>query len=139
MEAQKKKRRYSDEYIRFGFTVIIKKGTEVPQCVICANVLSPAAMKPSLLQRHLYGCHQDLKGKDVDYFKRRETMLNHSKLDHSGSFHQSNKAAVPASYVVALKIAQQKKPHSIGETLVMPCTVAFRSNATLWARGKKNL
>lgn len=49
-------------------------------------------------------------------------MLNHSKLDHSGSFHQSNKAAVLASYVVALKIAQQKKPHSIGETLVMPCT-----------------
>ncbi|KAK4313772.1 hypothetical protein Pmani_014896 [Petrolisthes manimaculis] len=58
----------------------------------------------------------------MDYFKRRETMLNYSKLDHSGSFHQSNKAAVLASYVVVLKIAQQKKPHSIGETLVMPCT-----------------
>ena len=50
MEAQKKKRRYSEEYIRFGFTVIIKNGTEMPQCVICAKVLSPAAMKPSLLQ-----------------------------------------------------------------------------------------
>ncbi|XP_066941067.1 SCAN domain-containing protein 3-like [Macrobrachium rosenbergii] len=123
METQKKKRRYSEEYIKFGFTVIIKDGTEMPQCVICVKVLSPPAMKPSLLQRHLHGCHQELKGKDEDYFRRRETRLNRSKLDHSGSFHQSNKAALHASYVVALKIAQQKKPHSIGETLVMPCTV----------------
>lgn len=49
-------------------------------------------------------------------------MLNCSKLDQSGSFHQCIKGAVNASYAVGLKIAQQKKPHSIGEKLVMPCT-----------------
>ena len=122
MEAQKKKRRYSEDYVKFGLTVIIKNGTEMPQCVICAKVLSPGAMKPSLLQRHLHGCHPELKGKDVDYFRRREDMLTRSKLDHSGSFHQTNKAALHASYVVSLKIAQEKKPHSIGETLILPCT-----------------
>lgn len=122
MEAQKKKRRYSEEYIKYGFTVISKNGIEMPQCVICAKVLSPGAMKPSLLQRHLQGCHQELKGKDVDYFKRKEAMLNHSRLDQSGSIHQSTKAALHASYVVSLRIAQQKKPHSIGETLILPCT-----------------
>ncbi|XP_068234243.1 zinc finger BED domain-containing protein 5-like [Palaemon carinicauda] len=94
----------------------------MPQYVICAKVLSPTPMKPCLLQQHLHGCHQELKGKNKDYSKHRESRLNHSKLDHSGTFHQSNKAALHTSYVVALKNAQQKKPHSIGEMLVMPCT-----------------
>ena len=94
----------------------------MPQCVIWAKVLSPGAMKPSLLQRHLNGYHEELKRKDVDYFRRRETMLKQSKLDASGSFHQSSKAALHASYVVSLKNAQQKKPLPIGERLIMPST-----------------
>ena len=36
-------------------------------------------------------------------------------------FWHSNKAAVNASYAVALHVAKTKKPHTIGEILLKPC------------------
>ena len=36
-------------------------------------------------------------------------------------FWRTNKAAVHASYAIALHVANTKKPHNIGETLLKPC------------------
>ena len=36
-------------------------------------------------------------------------------------FWRTNKAAVHASYAIALHVAKTKKPHNIGETLLKPC------------------
>ena len=36
-------------------------------------------------------------------------------------FWHTNKAAVYASYAVALHVAKTTKPHNIGETLLKPC------------------
>ena len=36
-------------------------------------------------------------------------------------FWHTNKAAVHASYAIALDVAKTKKPHNIGETLLRPC------------------
>ena len=47
--------------------------------------------------------------------------MKRQRLDCTESFNQNNVAAIKASYVVALEIAKQKKPHTIGETLVKPC------------------
>lgn len=121
MATQKKIRRYNEDFIKYGFSVILKNSVQQPQCVICAKVLSAEALKPCLLKRHLNGCHADLKNKDVNYFKRMESILQRTRLDNSGAFQQSTKAAVHASYIVSLRIAQQKKPHSIAETLILPC------------------
>ena len=60
--------------------------------------------------------------KDVAFFQRHEAGLKRQRLDCTESFNQSNVSAIEASYVIALEIAkQQKKTHSIGETLVKPC------------------
>ena len=37
------------------------------------------------------------------------------------SCHSENQAGLQASYMVALRIALQKKPHNIGEKLILPC------------------
>ena len=43
------------------------------------------------------------------------------RLDTTGTFNQLSISAIETSYVISLKIAQQKKPHTIGETLILPC------------------
>ena len=44
-----------------------------------------------------------------------------ARLDQSGHVSKQNQAGLQASYMVALRIAQQKKPYNIGEKLILPC------------------
>lgn len=123
MDHPPKKRLYSEEYLKYGFTCITISGDQRPQCVVCAKTLSADSMKPSLLKRHLAGCHSELKDKDVEFFRRKERGIKRERLDASGAFQTQTQAAVKASYEVSYRIAQQKKPHTIGENLVLPCAV----------------
>ena len=116
-----KKRKYFDEYIKFWFTSLLNNGVKKPQCVLCNVVLSAESMKPFQLKHHLKTMHPQHVEKDVAFFQRHEAGLKRQRLDCIGSFNQSNVSAIEASYVIALEIAKQKKPHSIGETLVKPC------------------
>ena len=59
-----KKRKYNEDYIKYGFRFILKDGQELPQCVVCCKVLFDGSMKPSFLKRHLSGCHPDLATKE---------------------------------------------------------------------------
>ena len=54
-----KKRKYSEEYLKFGFTSIVNNDTEKPQCVLCNVVLSAESLKPSKLKRHLETKHSN--------------------------------------------------------------------------------
>ncbi|XP_075210407.1 N-acetyl-D-glucosamine kinase-like [Lycorma delicatula] len=45
------------------------------------------------------------------------------KLDSTGSFLMENDKAVEASFKIALLIAKDKKPHTIGEPLIKPCLI----------------
>ncbi|XP_063584632.1 protein FAM200C-like [Penaeus indicus] len=47
--------------------------------------------------------------------------MKRQRLDASGSFHQQNAAVVETSFLVSLEIAKKKKPHTIGEELILPC------------------
>lgn len=116
-----KKRLYSDDYIKYGFTFIEKNGSHLPQCVICHLVLSNDAMRPGRLERHLNTNHAALKDKPTDFFVSKKSCLKRMKLDSSGSFRMENEKAVEASYKIALLIAKDKKPHTIGESLIKPC------------------
>ena len=78
-------------------------------------------MKPSKLKRHLETKHPEHAKKDLDFFKRHERCLKTQRLDRSGLFQQQSAAVVEASFEIALEIAKQKKPHTIGETLIKPC------------------
>ena len=78
-------------------------------------------MKPFQLKQHLQGCHPELQNKDREYFKLKQNYLKKTRLDSTGTFRQQTDAIVEASYEVSYKIAREKKPHTIGETLVKPC------------------
>lgn len=47
--------------------------------------------------------------------------MKSQRLDASGSIHQQNAALVEASFLVSIEIAKKKKPHTIGEELILPC------------------
>src|SRR6218665_4052583 len=59
-ELSVKKTKYSDEFLKYGFTSIVVAGIEKLQCVICNNVLSAESMKSNKLKRHFDTKHQNL-------------------------------------------------------------------------------
>ncbi|XP_076038388.1 protein FAM200B-like [Oratosquilla oratoria] len=115
------KKMHSESYIKFGLTSINKQGKDLPQCVIGQKVLSEGSMKPSLLKRHLSSCHPELSDKDQSYFERKALVLKRIRFDHTGQVHKQNEASLRASYMVVLRVAQNKNPHTIVETFVLPC------------------
>ena len=85
-------------------------------------VLSPESMKPSKLKRHLKTKHTDCKDKDLSsFFERKANCVKRSRVDCSGVFQQQNQAAVEATFVVSLRIAKAKKPHTIADQFILPC------------------
>ena len=47
--------------------------------------------------------------------------MKRSRLDTTGACHQQSFACIEASYAVSLRIARARKPHTIGDDLILPC------------------
>ncbi len=116
-----KKQKYSEEYINYRFTSILTNGIKKPQCVLCFKVLGNDSMRPSKLKHNLQTIHPHYAEKDPDFFRHHKSSLGKQKLDATGAFNRPH--VVEASYKVVLEIVKQKKPHTIGETLIKPCTL----------------
>ena len=101
-ETSIRKRKYSEEFLRYGFTFIVEAGIEKPQCVICNEIMSAESMKPNEMKRHFDAKHSNFAGKDVQYFKNKADGVNKSRLNFVGKYQQQNMAAIEASYLVAL-------------------------------------
>jgi len=94
-------RKYDSSYIRFGFVVTDDGFVPKPQCVICGEVLSNDAMKPSKLMRHLNTKHKDKSSKPTEFFERkREEFKNRQKLIFKVS--HINTSTLRASYKIFL-------------------------------------
>ncbi|GFW90347.1 zinc finger BED domain-containing protein 5 [Trichonephila clavipes] len=52
-----KSRKYSQEYLNFGFTITVGNREENPLCVICSKILAADSMKPNKLKRHFETLH----------------------------------------------------------------------------------
>lgn len=117
-----KYRKYDDKYLDFGFACIEVNNEERPQCVICMKVLSVEAMLPSKLKRHLETNHPSMVGKPRAFFARKRTDANNQKSTFCKQS-KVNSNALLASYKVAYRIAQSKKPHTIAEELILPAAV----------------
>ncbi|XP_026476390.1 zinc finger BED domain-containing protein 5-like [Ctenocephalides felis] len=117
-----KHRKYDPMYLSLGFTYKIINGQERPMCLLCMNTLASDSMKPSKLKRHLEKVHADHVGKTKEFFQRKLDNLNKQKESFSKALSVSQKALL-ASYKVSYRIAKCKKPHSIGETLVLPAAI----------------
>ena len=112
-----KKRKYQGNYLDFGFTYLIEDDLQMPQCVVCMKTFSNSTMKPASLKQHLANAHPSMS-KNRSFFESKLSSLKRQKLDRTGMFWRTNKAAVHASYAIALHVAKTKKSHNIGETLL---------------------
>ncbi|GFW01680.1 zinc finger BED domain-containing protein 5 [Trichonephila clavipes] len=56
-----KSRKYSKEYLSFGFTITEVNGEEKPLCVICSKILAADSMKHNKLKRHFETLHARCK------------------------------------------------------------------------------
>lgn len=108
------KRKFCDDFVRYGFTSIISAGIEKPQCV--------ESMKPNKLKHHFDTKHLSFASKDTGYFKRKTKDIKRSRLDTGGKYHQQNRATFKVLYMVALRIPKAKKPHTISKKLLLPAT-----------------
>ncbi|KAL4121592.1 hypothetical protein QTP88_014077 [Uroleucon formosanum] len=112
-------RKYSDNYLSFGFFWTGNEEEPLPLCVVCGEKLSNSSMAPSKLNRHLITNHSHLESKDQNYFKELMTSQSKQKKYFEKKVTVSDKAQI-ASYKVAELIAQKTKPHSIAESLILP-------------------
>ena len=64
------RRKYNDDFLKFGFSFAMEDDTSVPEYVICGCKLSNCAMVPSELQRHLDSNHPSLATKGKSYFQK---------------------------------------------------------------------
>ncbi|KOC60752.1 SCAN domain-containing protein 3 [Habropoda laboriosa] len=85
-------------------------------------MLSNEAIVPSKLLRHLNSNHRSYAKKDKSFFLRLLDQRRKQRQSLLSSVTVSDKA-IEASYHVARLIARQKKPHTIGETLVKPACI----------------
>ncbi|CAH1975362.1 unnamed protein product [Acanthoscelides obtectus] len=116
-----KKRKFSEDYVKFGFIFIEKDELQLPQCVICMKVLSNDSMRPNHLERHLKQQHPTLVLNTKEFFfSSKAVSLTRMRLDKSGSYHTGVSQHLKASCEIAFMIAKQKKPHTIGEELIKP-------------------
>ncbi|CAM4646942.1 unnamed protein product [Lepidochelys kempii] len=121
-KSAKKIRNYQEDYLKYGFTSTIINDEPHPKCILCLEILSNDSMKPSRLARHLKTKHPEHEDKPLQFFQRclkscdtqSSTLQNFTKL---------NDKCLEASFEVSYLIAKDKKPHTIGETLVLPAVV----------------
>ncbi|CAH1964365.1 unnamed protein product [Acanthoscelides obtectus] len=72
-----KKRKFSEDYVKFGFTFIEKDELQLPQCVILMITVT--------LERHLKQQHPTLVLKTKEFFSSEAESLKRMRLDKSGS------------------------------------------------------
>ncbi|XP_065254448.1 zinc finger BED domain-containing protein 5-like [Emys orbicularis] len=116
-----KKRKYDDDYIKYGFTCTGDQECPKPLCVICGDVLANSSLKPSLLRRHLETRHPAQLNKPVDFFKRKLAERKSDITSFISKASTDNENALEASYRVSYRVAKASEAHTIAESLIGPC------------------
>ncbi|XP_072229039.1 zinc finger BED domain-containing protein 5-like [Leuresthes tenuis] len=116
------KRKYDEGYLALGFTATAVGAEERPMCVLCLKPLAADSMRPNKLRRHLETTHPSHVNKPIDFFQRKlaEYRQQENRMVKAAS---ANGKAQMASYRVAYRIAQCKKPHTIAEQLILPAAL----------------
>lgn len=114
-----KKRKYMDEYLKYGFSFVGDDDCPRPQCVVCGELLANSSMKPSLLTRHLQTKHANYEKKDRSFFER--LLKQKNVVSYFGTVNKDKENAVEASYKISYHIAKSGKNHTIAENLIFPC------------------
>ncbi|KAH1168645.1 hypothetical protein KIL84_013235, partial [Mauremys mutica] len=116
-----KKRKYDDDYIKYGFTCIGDQECPKSQCVICGDVLANSSLKPSLLWRHLETRHPEQLDKPVDFFKQKLANWKSDITSFVSKASTDNENTFEMSYQVSYRVAKASEAHTIAECLIGPC------------------
>lgn len=121
MAAKKIKcRQYSIEYLSYGF-IPSPTNAQLPMCLLCEQVFSNEAMKPSRLKEHLNKIHPDKADKERPFFQALKE--KHGRSTISSLFARKTTqtdSGLVASYNISLLIAKCGQSFTIGEKLVLP-------------------
>lgn len=117
-----KVRKWNDSYVKFGFTNVIRDGVDCTQCLHCSVVMSNAPLRPSKLSNHRDKMHPQRKDDNVDALSAKRARYDHEATLPKFGFRLEEKPALQSSYEVAYRIVKCKKPHTIAEELIKPCT-----------------
>lgn len=77
--------------------------------------------KPFQLKQHLINAYPQNRERDRTFLESKLTSLKRVKLDETGTYQQTSKNTLYASYVIVLQVSKAKKAHTIGESLLKPC------------------
>ena len=95
------KRNYDAKYIKYGFTSIEHKAEILPQSVVCLKTLCNAAMKPSLLKRHLERNHPNKINAEKSYFQQLAENVKRQRMNETGQMEQKKADVARLLWVVA--------------------------------------
>ncbi|CAH1998375.1 unnamed protein product [Acanthoscelides obtectus] len=118
-----KKRKSSEDYVKFRFTFIEKDELQLPQYMICIKVLSNDRMRPNRLERHLKQQHPTLVLKTKEFFSAKAESIKRMRLNKSESYHTGVSQHLKASFEIAFMIVKQEKPDTISEELIKSCVL----------------
>jgi hypothetical protein len=119
--SRSKKIKYDNSYKLYGFTFITERdGTQKPQCFICGKILANGSIKPVKLKEHLVSLHPQHASDNLEVFQTKKARFENVGTLTKLGFVPPQKPCLEASYKIAYFIARNKKPHTIGESLIKP-------------------
>lgn len=107
-----KVRKYSLDYLQYGFVAVPSKDGENPYCLQCGATLTNHALKPSKLENHLKTNHPDIHKMNGDQRKH----YFEDKLD----VYERQKVKAPVSF---LKVQKKRPQCPVPLVLSSPSTV----------------
>jgi hypothetical protein len=114
LQKKRRLRKYLTDFLTFGFSYQLVNGEERPQCVVCGEVLANNSFDARNLHRHLTTKHKSLANKPMQLFERKLLeILKQSNVMRTAVTTSTKKT------LLASLIATNKKPHTIGETLLL--------------------
>ncbi|XP_068223938.1 protein FAM200C-like [Palaemon carinicauda] len=117
-----KVRKWTDSYVKFGFTKFIRDGVDCAQCLHCSVVMANASLRPSKVSNHRDKVHPQRKDDNIDALSTKRARYDCEATLPKFGFWPEEKPALQSSYEVAYRIVKCKKPHTIAEKLIKPCT-----------------
>ena len=122
VSTSRRKRKYNQTFVQYGFTFITENDKQRPLCLLCNEVLANESLKPTKLKRHLDTKHDSYSNKPVTFFQRILRTSEHQRRSFESEFLTQEKYT-RASFEASWLIAKTKKPFNIGEDLVLPAAV----------------
>ena len=132
VSTSRRKRKYNQTFIQYGFTFITENDEQRPLCLLCNEVLANESLKPTKLKRHLDTKHDSYSNKPATFFQRILRTSEQQRRSFESEFLTQEKYT-RASFEASWLIAKTKKPFNIGEDLLLPAAVKM----TEIVRGKK--